>query len=274
MERNHHMTTTAQAPSLAWLPDEPDKRRKVEQALEVTATSRKVARDAEAKITPPAPQRQARISIDRPWIGRLLAALVTTQVAALLFISINGLMEIGRWMGTWELLLAVSLDATLITATGAALVFRSRGERGHAFYAWFVLILFSGISMALNAAHILVTDEPTQQLIAAGCYALIYIAALLIIHLGVLVFIAPPEGSPEMLRAQQRIADRGSKGIFDDAQSRVRGTPQRYDALETIHELKQTGMSNRQIAEALKTDPTTVRNALAEFEEINAGATP
>lgn len=257
------MTSTASTTENIWaLPPE------VERAAQVTAESRKAARTAETPSS--VPQRTARISIDRPWIGKFLASLVITQVAALLVISINGLMEIGRWMNTWELLLAISLDATLISATGAALVFRSRGERGHAAYAWFVLILFSGISMALNAAHVLVEDEETQRLIAAGCYALIYVAALLIIHLGVLVFIAPPESAPEVLRAQQRIADRGGKGIWDNPQSRVRDTAERREALETIYDLKRSGMSNKQIADSLKTDPTTVRNAIAEFEELSA----
>lgn len=264
----HAMTSTAQAaPSFNWLPEDPVAASEVTRAAQVTAEARKPARAAEAASSYTPPQRTARISVDKPWIGKGLAALVITQVVALLIISINGLMEIGRWMGTWELALAVSLDATLITATTAALVFRSRGERGHGVYAWTVLILFSMISMTLNSLHILIEDEPTQRLIAAVCYALIYIAMLLILHLGVLVFIAPPDGSPEVLRAQQLIADRGGRPVFADAQSRILDTPQRKAALEEIYVLHETGMKPAQIAKALKSDPKTISKAILEYEQ-------
>ena len=261
------MTTATQtAPRLQWGEPTPEFQRALAVDAEARTPSRAAARAAENSAPPSPPQRTARISVDKPWIGKSLAVLVTTQVVALLIISINGLMEIGRWMGTWELALAISLDATLITATVAALIFRARGERGHGIYAWTVLILFSMISMTLNALHVLVEDEPTQRLIAAACYALIYIAMLLILHLGVLVFIAPPDGSPELLRAQQLIADRGGKSIFSDPQSRVLGTPQRAAALRTIYELYEAGMKPARIAESLGSDPATIRKAIREYE--------
>lgn len=98
----------------------------------------------------------ARISPDRFFIGAGAITLVSIIMLASYVFSYTALRAAAVWSGVpeWATYLApVFLDGALLTYSVSRAVFKWRGEHRDAHRTLWFLLFFTGISVAINAAH-------------------------------------------------------------------------------------------------------------------------
>lgn len=101
-------------------------------------------------------KKTARISPDRPSVGVLSILLVATVTLTAMAFSFAAIHEAARWSGApeWVQWLApIYIDGTIIAYTISLAILRWRAEHAHARSTLLLLRTFTGISVAINAAH-------------------------------------------------------------------------------------------------------------------------
>jgi hypothetical protein len=210
--------------------------------------------------------RPARINPDSHGV-LVVATSITAVLAAVSFaLSYSGLVAVASWAAvppwlSWAV--PLTIDGAILVYTLAALVFRARGERST--LAWSALSLFTGLSMASNAAHAWTSGPGDGRAILGAVIAgLAPVAVLLTTHTIARLIIAPP--------AVQPVAQPEPEPEAQPVPA-VRSTPARPKPARPagtvdharIRQLAQTdpALSHRAIAAQLGVSKTTVSRVLA-----------
>lgn len=213
-----------------------------------------------------------RVQPDTKPVTRSATVLVVVVFTAAFALSFSGQLTVAEWMGAegyLRLAVPLSIDAMILAAVIAGLVFRSRGESEN--FSRVVVVGFTVLSMAFNFLHIYVPGYLTGDVniktligsVASGFMPLtIFIATVLLERL----LVAPPLGTSDERRAIQTARDLGEVRIFENPLSRRKGTPERERALLLLKVKLDVGEGVSAIARSESVDRAVIYAAKKEIE--------
>ncbi|EMY34054.1 putative Trp operon repressor [Arthrobacter crystallopoietes BAB-32] len=143
----------------------------------------------------------SRIEADGRMITMLALALVGVLAVASFSLSFLGLLQAAAWAGIPEhlrWLVPVVVDSTILVYAVAATVQRARGENTG--LSWAAVAFFTGVSVAANAAHVLVPDGLAQPLtppVIFGAFlaSIMPVSLFFATHTTVALAVAPVHGT-------------------------------------------------------------------------------
>lgn len=160
----------------------------------------------------------------------------------------SGVAEGQAW--AWPLI----VDGLIVVATVAA--FALDGHRS-AWYPWLLLIAATGVSVAGNVMHAMVTAEPGVPALLAGCVAAVPPVMLLAsTHLTVVLIRSTRAPGPEAVSECAAFAEACAPPIPASIEP-----PEEQDGEDRrtlAAELREQGWSNKRIARELEVHPSTV----------------
>lgn len=200
----------------------------------------------------------------------LLAVLLTGSVALVSFaLSFAALRDVATWGNvpswlTWAV--PVMVDASMLVYTLAALVQRQRGASAR--LSWFLLALFSLVSVAANAAHGYDLAGELRPLVGVSVVALAPVGVLASVHtLASLVVAAPvpaacnetslsrakteravPEAEPGTTAAAAAMRSRAQAHGHKGARKAVRTDPA---VIAQVLRMRSQGLAQQAVGEAL-----------------------
>lgn len=213
--------------------------------------------------------RSARLAPEHPALA-IAATLVTVSVAVAAFwTSASSLGAIGQSVGIHAAILPISLDGAIICASLAIILQQARGESKA--FAYVFLLLWTALSVALNAAHVW---ETTQSLTAVAAISAAPLGLLASTHLLIQTLVARPVAQAAEPETQPVVITRVAPqpvvlkpSIFDSElnpiQSRVTLTPVTTQA-KPVTQPAVTPTEPRRVAQSPK--PRLVQSQSATIE--------
>lgn len=206
----------------------------------------------------------------KPMVNAAIAMLATMAGVSFLM-SFNGLPSIATWAAVADWLkwsVPVIVDVAITAFTLAILIFRARGES--TFTAWVLLLTFTSISAAGNAAHAIDGGSLAhwQTWIGAGIAALAPLTQFFTTHIVARIVVSKPGEAiePVLVEAEPVEAE------VEEAAAAVEAMRKAEEKInETILNLYADGdgMSQRAIALKLNIDKNKVQRTIAKAKQTD-----